>query len=80
MCWTDTGPLQLEDYRKITVERKGEKDFFTSAMIKNCMKKVVAINIHESVFVDDELEIRAYYAGHVLGAAMIYVRVGDASW
>ena len=26
---------------------------------------------------DDELEIRAYYAGHVLGAAMFYAKVGD---
>ena len=27
--------------------------------------------------VDEELEIRAYYAGHVLGAAMFYARVGE---
>eukprot|EP00037_Helgoeca_nana_P020718 m.206875 g.206875 ORF g.206875 m.206875 type:complete len:166 (-) comp25372_c0_seq1:123-620(-) len=33
-------PILLEDYRKITVERKGETDFFTSKMIKDCMKKV----------------------------------------
>jgi predicted metal-dependent RNase len=32
-------PILLEDYRKITVERKGETNFFTSQMIKNCMKK-----------------------------------------
>lgn len=29
--------------------------------------------------VDDELEIKAYYAGHVLGAAMFHVRVGNQS-
>ena len=29
--------------------------------------------------VDDELEIKAYYAGHVLGAAMFCMRVGDQS-
>ena len=28
---------------------------------------------------DDELEIKAYYAGHVLGAAMFYIRVGQSS-
>jgi integrator complex subunit 11 len=33
-------PVLLEDYRKITVERKGETDFFTRDDIKNCMKKV----------------------------------------
>lgn len=34
-------------------------------MIKNCMKKVTGINIHQTIHVDDELEIKAYYAGHV---------------
>ena len=29
--------------------------------------------------VDDELEIKAYYAGHVLGAAMFQVKVGANS-
>lgn len=29
--------------------------------------------------VDDELEIKAYYAGHVLGAAMVQIRVGSES-
>ncbi|OBZ90867.1 Integrator complex subunit 11 [Choanephora cucurbitarum] len=72
-------PILLEDYRKITVERKGETNFFTSDMIKNCMKKVIPINLHQTIKVDDDMEIKAYYAGHVLGAAMIYVRVGQES-
>ena len=29
---------------------------------------------------DDELEIKAYYAGHVIGAAMFQCRVGDQSF
>lgn len=72
-------PILLEDYRKITVEKKGETNFFTSEMIKNCMRKVIAVNLHEVIKVDDELEIKAYYAGHVLGAAMFHVRVGQQS-
>ncbi|CAI2169238.1 12780_t:CDS:2 [Funneliformis geosporum] len=74
-------PILLEDYRKITVERKGETNFFTSQMIKNCMKKVTAVNLHQTIKVngDDDLEIKAFYAGHVLGAAMFYVRVGSQS-
>lgn len=28
---------------------------------------------------DDELEIKAYYAGHVLGAAMVLIKVGSES-
>ncbi|CAG8556757.1 2587_t:CDS:2 [Diversispora eburnea] len=74
-------PILLEDYRKITVERKGETNFFTSQMIKDCMKKVTAVNLHQTIKVngDNDLEIKAYYAGHVLGAAMFYVRAGTQS-
>ncbi|KAJ1336848.1 hypothetical protein BSLG_006951 [Batrachochytrium salamandrivorans] len=70
-------PILLEDMRKVVVERKGETDFFTSADVKNCMRKVTAMSLHETIWVDSQLEIRPYYAGHVLGAAMFYVRVTD---
>ncbi|XP_077075170.1 integrator complex subunit 11 [Siphateles boraxobius] len=72
-------PILLEDFRKITVDKKGETNFFTSQMIKDCMKKVVPINLHQTVQVDEELEIKAYYAGHVLGAAMVQIKVGSES-
>jgi integrator complex subunit 11 len=73
-------PVLLEDYRKIQVERKGDTNFFTSQMIKDCMKKVVTVNLHETVQADTDLELKAYYAGHVLGAAMFHVRVGSESF
>ncbi|XP_063933275.1 integrator complex subunit 11-like isoform X2 [Zophobas morio] len=72
-------PILLEDYRRIMTSRKGVENFFTSEMIKQSMKKVRTIRLHETVHVDDDLEIKAYYAGHVLGAAMFFARVGDAS-
>jgi len=72
-------PILLEDMRKVAVDKKGEQNFFTSAMIKDCMKKVVGVNLHQVVQVDSDLEIKAYYAGHVLGAAMFHVRVGNQS-
>ncbi|XP_043081359.1 integrator complex subunit 11 [Puntigrus tetrazona] len=72
-------PILLEDFRKITVDKKGETNFFTSQMIKDCMKKVVPLNLHQTVQVDEELEIKAYYAGHVLGAAMFQIKVGSES-
>ncbi|NWQ93306.1 INT11 protein, partial [Burhinus bistriatus] len=72
-------PILLEDYRKITVDKKGETNFFTSQMIKDCMKKVVAVHLHQTVQVDEELEIKAFYAGHVLGAAMFQIKVGCES-
>lgn len=73
-------PILLEDFRKIAVERKGETNFFTSEMIKACMKKAQAVNLHQTIQVDDDLEIKAYYAGHVLGAAMFHIRVGQHSF
>jgi len=72
-------PILLEDYRKIQVERKGDSNFFTAQHIKDCMKKVITVNLHQTYYVDDELEIKAYYAGHVLGAAMFYMKVGSDS-
>ncbi|TGZ57299.1 hypothetical protein CRM22_009952 [Opisthorchis felineus] len=72
-------PILLDDYRKITVERRGEQNFFTSEMIYRCMGKVKCVYVHQTVKVDDELELQAFYAGHVLGAAMFLIRVGSQS-
>ncbi|KAG6402755.1 hypothetical protein SASPL_134966 [Salvia splendens] len=71
-------PLALEDYRN-TFERGGEKAQFTSEHIAECMKKVTAVDLKQTIHVDKDIQIRAYYAGHVLGAAMFYAKVGDAS-
>ena len=35
--------------RKVAVERKGETNFFTSSMIKECIKKVQTVALHETV-------------------------------
>ncbi|CAB3404409.1 unnamed protein product [Caenorhabditis bovis] len=72
-------PVLLEDYRKVQCDIKGETNFFTSDDIKNCMKKVIGVALHEIVQVDDELSIRAFYAGHVLGATMFEIRYKDQS-
>lgn len=37
------------------------------------------LHLHFPIQVDDELEIKAYYAGHVLGAAMFLIKVGSQS-
>ncbi|KAL8142086.1 hypothetical protein V2J09_015118 [Rumex salicifolius] len=72
-------PLMLEDYRKVMVDRRGEEEQFTAENIAACLKKVIPVDLKQTIQVDEDLEIRAYYAGHVLGAAMFYARVGDAS-
>lgn len=72
-------PILLEDFRRISVERKGESNFFTSQNIKDCMKKVITINLHQTIQVYEDLEIKCYYAGHVLGAGMFLVKSGQQS-
>ncbi|MCL4128618.1 UNVERIFIED_CONTAM: hypothetical protein GTU68_029049, partial [Idotea baltica] len=73
-------PVLLEDMRKIAVDKKRETNFFTSSMIKDCIKKVITVTLQETMQVDSNLEIKAYYAGHVLGAGMFHVRVGSQSF
>ncbi|KAK6931640.1 Zn-dependent metallo-hydrolase, RNA specificity domain [Dillenia turbinata] len=72
-------PLMLEDYRRVMVERRGEQEQFSSDHIMECMKKVIAVDLKQTLQVDEDLQIRAYYAGHVLGAAMFYAKVGDSA-
>ena len=40
---------------------------------------MITIGLHQTVRVDADIEIKAYYAGHVLGAAMYHIRVGSQS-
>lgn len=70
-------PILIEDMRKISVDRKGELCMFTTQQIKDCIKKIITINLHQNVQVDNEIEIKAYYAGHVLGAVMFWIKVGN---
>ena len=79
-------PILLEDYRKVTMDKQDKRvkpidpeKFFTSQNIKDCIKKVKVIGLHQTIKVDDELEIKAYYAGHVLGACMFLITVGSDS-
>ncbi|CAN6478205.1 unnamed protein product [Victoria cruziana] len=72
-------PLMLEDFRKVMVDRRGEQEQFTVQQIQDCMGKVIAVDLRQTVQVDPDIQIRAYYAGHVLGAAMFYAKIGKNS-
>uniref|UniRef100_A0A7E4W0U2 Integrator complex subunit 11 n=1 Tax=Panagrellus redivivus TaxID=6233 RepID=A0A7E4W0U2_PANRE len=72
-------PVLLEDYRKIQVEYKGDSNFFTTAMIKACMRKCIPIDLEQVVDVLPDLKIQPFYAGHVLGAAMFLITSGGHS-
>lgn len=54
-------------------------DMYSFDDVTKCMRKVTGVQIHQTVQVDRDFTITAYYAGHVLGAAMFLVRVGDRS-
>lgn len=62
-------PILLEDYRKVAVDKKGEANFFTSQMIKDCMKKVVAVHLHQTV------QVRSWAPQAAWGPAQIQRRV-----
>jgi integrator complex subunit 11 len=47
--------------RKVAVERKGETNFFTSAHIKDCMKKVIAVTLHQTVQVNIVFDVKKFH-------------------
>ena len=70
-------PILLEDYYKITRERLTKKDlndFFDKQDILKAMQRVTSVALHQECLVKPGLTLKAYYAGHVLGAAMFLAR------
>lgn len=72
-------PILLEDFRKISAPKIKDGKFFSYNDIQTCLKKIKTINIHETYKHDEDFFITPYYAGHVIGAAMFHVRVGNRS-
>ncbi|XP_055908956.1 integrator complex subunit 11 isoform X3 [Eupeodes corollae] len=72
-------PILYEELRKLNLQNKGNTNYCSTQAVKNCIKKITAVDLHQSIMVDNELEIKAYYAGHVLGAAMFWIKVGSQS-
>ncbi|ELA42832.1 uncharacterized protein VICG_00147 [Vittaforma corneae ATCC 50505] len=72
-------PILLEDCQKILSMKSHDSNIYSFEDIKKCMEKIVPINMNETVEVSKGFTITAYYAGHVIGAAMFYVKVGDQS-
>ncbi|RVD92822.1 hypothetical protein TUBRATIS_006620 [Tubulinosema ratisbonensis] len=72
-------PLILEDYRKISLERHKDKLHFTKSDIEKSVSKIKSINFGENLEHEKDFFIKPYYAGHVIGAAMFYVKVKNKS-
>lgn len=56
-----------------------EKGSLCAKLDEKNFLKVIAVNLQEIVHIDNELTIQAFYAGHVLGAAMFLVTNGSES-
>ena len=52
------------------VERRNDADFYSSDDISACLRRVTPVQLHETVVIDEDIEITPYYAGHVLGRAV----------
>lgn len=69
-------PVTLEDFRKIISEYRGEKSLLFPEQITACMNKIKTIEINETqMFMNGRVKVTAFYAGHVLGAAMFLIDV-----
>lgn len=60
----------LEDYLKFD---HGRGPLFTYEHLDNCFDRVQGLQLQERAVVRDELALTPFYAGHVLGAAMVLV-------
>ena len=73
-------PYMLEDFRKVILDTQQKSNdiqqnpiaLYTQENIKQCLSKVRVINLHETVVCKD-IKIKAFYAGHVLGASMFLI-------
>lgn len=51
---------------------------YSSDQIKSCVERVTVIGLNETQ-VHNDIEVTAYYAGHLLGACMFHIRYKEFS-
>ncbi|GFR48974.1 hypothetical protein Agub_g10990, partial [Astrephomene gubernaculifera] len=69
-------PIMLEDYVKVNADRPGERPPYNEQHIRDCLRRVTAVDLHQAVVVAPGLSFTFHYAGHVLGAAMVHMSAG----
>ncbi|KAI5184796.1 integrator complex subunit 11 [Nematocida homosporus] len=75
-------PIILQDYCKVYSEKDDtarNQATYSEQNVKDCMNKIQTISIEETIEIEPGFSITAYYAGHVLGAVMFHVQVGEES-
>ena len=69
----------LDDYRKVQDNEDLIKEVYHVNNLRKIVELTKTISLNQSVLIDD-IFIKSYYAGHVLGACMFYVRVNNISF
>lgn len=73
-------PLLLDDFLKVLELKPGEgAASYRKEDVSNCIKKITGMAMHQTIEIEPGFTIAPYYAGHVLGAAMFHVTVGNQS-
>jgi integrator complex subunit 11 len=72
-------PILLEDCQKILSMKNRDGLIYKPEDVKKCVDRIMPINMNETIEIEKGFTITPYYAGHVIGAAMFYVTVGDQS-
>ncbi|KAL4582973.1 hypothetical protein LXL04_007537 [Taraxacum kok-saghyz] len=82
LCFIRGEEQQFTHENILDCMKKGMKtfklNFHNSAIKLTFFYSVTAVDLKQNVQVDKDLQIRPYYAGHVLGAAMFYACVEDS--
>ncbi|KAL4556000.1 hypothetical protein LXL04_038635 [Taraxacum kok-saghyz] len=82
LCFIRGEEQQFTHENILDCMKKGMKTFklncHNSAIKLTFFYSVTAVDLKQNVQVDKDLQIRPYYAGHVLGAAMFYACVEDS--
>merc|ERR1719204_1947731 len=68
--------LILEDFVKVSQFTQAEQTLFEKSDLDESMKKIETVDFHEQQTVNG-IKFQAFYAGHVLGAAMFQIEIGD---
>lgn len=71
----DIMKVMLEDTVKIN-ERKGI-DIFNAQDVKNLVSNIDVVDFDKEVKLSDDISMTLYRAGHILGAACIYLKIKD---
>ncbi|GLI59847.1 hypothetical protein VaNZ11_001835 [Volvox africanus] len=66
----------LPYFTEVNADRPGERLPYNEQHVRECLRRVTAVDLHQVVAVAPGLSFTFHYAGHVLGAAMVHMTAG----